>query len=199
MINASGGSEDKLENGGRVFSDPFYSLTTQEEDIYLTFPFAVQFFVQFVLDKYVSASLEKENIERFVYREHYAPKTGRCLVLKNSNYVYFFSATNDNTKILMDEYRHFELNLKVFCCAFEVAISHHVSSIITGAFGLGVFRADAIVEAVRKFHNPSCPVSLDLIMAYYIRNPADSIAQNNYDIISNIFTRNVAENNTSIP
>ena len=194
MINASAGSEDKLENGGGVFGDPFYSLTTQEEDLYRTFPFAVQIFVQFVLGKYMSVSLAKENVERFMYREQYAPSNGRCLVLDNGNNSYFFSAANDNTKLPMDETQQFELNSKVFSCAVDVARTREISTIIAGAFGLGVFKGSAnslgvaIMDALGKFHDNSAAESLDFVLAYYIRNPNDTDAKRNFEILTDIFT-----------
>lgn len=148
----------------------------------------------------MSASLAKENVERFVYRDNYAPNNGRCLVLENGNQLYFFSAANDNTKIPMDETQQFELNSRVFRCAFDVAISRKVSTIIAGAFGLGVFKGSAhalgaaIMDATAKIYDRSSSQALDFIMAYYIRNPNDADVIRNFEIMSGMLLMDTSDN-----
>jgi hypothetical protein len=188
MINASAGSMSRLNSGG-VFGDPFYSLTTQEEDIYRTFPFAVQVFVQFVLGKYISAKGHRECIERFVYRDEYAPHSGSCLVLENGNNLYFFSAANDNTKHRMTNAQQCELNTKVFSCALDIASARRVDTLIAGAFGIGVFQGNAsalacaIDDSIRLFHHPASDNIIDIILAYFLRNGGDDKSKANYAVM----------------
>lgn len=179
MLNASAGCISALEDGGGAFGDPFYSLTTQEENRFRSFPFYVQLFVQFFLAEYVETEVEKEHIKRFVYLDNFSPKNGKCLVLKSGREHILFSAAYDNSKLQRSEDDQTELARRVFRNAFLYASKNNINRIVAGAFGIGVFRGStqALIMGVDLATQGSTfecqPVRMT--MAYLIR-PTDKTA-----------------------
>lgn len=147
QVNASAGSSDQLEAGGGVFGDPCYSLTTQEENLYRTFPFELKIFVRFFLGTYSEAvtpirslggqstdCLPKEVISRFTYHPQFAPGQGRCLALPVEDITYIFSAANDNTKVPMSEEQQEALAFRVTCNILGTAEKHRIHKVVLGAW-----------------------------------------------------------------
>lgn len=192
MINASAGSLGDMTGG--TFGDPFYAMSTQEEDIYRTLPLGLQLFVQFVLSTYVEATTARDKIARFIYHDRYAPRNGRCLLLQNGKQYYLFSAAHDNTKSPMSYDNQVKLAEKVFSAAIETCIEFRIDTLIAGAFGIGVFKgsaqalADGIDNAIVSHHAGDESYHLEFILAYYIRDPNDATANQNFKVLQDKFS-----------
>ena len=194
QVNASAGTCDNLDEGGGVFGDPCYSFTTQEESLYRTFPFEVKIFAQFFLGTYSEAQTSKEVISRFTYYPEVAPGNGRCLAIPVKNLVYFFSAANDNSKTPLIEAAQERLAFAVVSNIFGYAEKHHISNVILGAWGLGVFKGNAsclgnaIAEVIEMFSShDSEALTVNTSIGYYIRNPKDQDGISNFNVLAKKF------------
>jgi len=174
VVSASAGSVSYLSEGGGCFGDPAKGSAQEEHLFHTIMSFFTQIFVQFILGEYVETTLEKEanvngekrvwyeTIDRFMYKEKYAPNNGTVLaipVLTETNNLtncdfYLFTAAHDcrHTQIPYEE--QFESFYNIFCSLFSACYQHKLDALLMSALGLGVYKCDvdAYIAALVKFY-----------------------------------------------
>lgn len=174
-----------LERGGGVFGDPCHSCTTQEEDVVRTLPVSLVFFVQFGLGEFVQAITTKGAVCQFMYQARFAPANGTVLALDTGDTTVAITAAVDQTKTPTDYEAQKAAYTMVYEVIARVAAVKKVTTIIGGAFGIGVFggspkaQAEGLQAALIR-HSAPDGHPLEYVYAYFV---TDSKGQANYDIV----------------
>lgn len=178
-----------------TFGDPPYSCTTQEENLFRSMTFMGRLETQFLKSVYCegietktkNGVVSEECFSCFRYREEFAPKGGKCVLIFEKDRIYFLcAAPNNKNKDLSEEDQR--QGFRDLFGALYKAAQGYGCDIVGAASGLGVFNCDVkiyveMLNEVRKEYERD-DGSLDHTIAYFRPDKNDEKVALNYNEIA---------------